>query len=87
LKNFLGATAPEYNEWITEATCPETRGKRLATTLAWLAAGKTRNGKHADCRLPRRSPSGRKKARSKPGSLVRTRRGECSLRSVYFFSV
>ena len=59
LKNHQAATAafekfppghrPEHSEWITEATCPETRGKRLATTLAWLAAGKTRNWKCVDC--------------------------------------
>lgn len=36
----------EYLEWITEAKRPETRARRLATTLEWLAAGKARNWKH-----------------------------------------
>ncbi|MCX6953492.1 MAG: YdeI/OmpD-associated family protein [Verrucomicrobia bacterium] len=39
----------EYIEWITEAKRPETREKRLATTLEWLAEGKPRNWKYADC--------------------------------------
>ncbi|MEP7028613.1 MAG: YdeI/OmpD-associated family protein, partial [Candidatus Eisenbacteria bacterium] len=33
----------EYVEWIVEAKRPETRATRLATTLVWLAAGKTRD--------------------------------------------
>ena len=36
----------EYVEWITEARRPETRERRLATTLEWLAEGKPRNWKH-----------------------------------------
>jgi uncharacterized protein YdeI (YjbR/CyaY-like superfamily) len=36
----------EYIEWITEAKKPETRAKRLATTLEWLAQGKSRNWKY-----------------------------------------
>ena len=36
----------EYIEWITEAKRPETRAKRLATTLEWLAEGKDRNWKY-----------------------------------------
>jgi uncharacterized protein YdeI (YjbR/CyaY-like superfamily) len=36
----------EYVEWITEAMRPETRAKRLATTLEWLAEGKGRNWKY-----------------------------------------
>lgn len=39
----------EYIEWITEAKRPETRAKRLATTLEWLAEGKTRNWKYENC--------------------------------------
>lgn len=39
----------EYVEWITEAKRPETRAKRLATTLEWLAEGKTRNWKYENC--------------------------------------
>jgi uncharacterized protein YdeI (YjbR/CyaY-like superfamily) len=39
----------EYLEWITEAKRPETREKRLLTTVEWLADGKRRNWKYADC--------------------------------------
>jgi uncharacterized protein YdeI (YjbR/CyaY-like superfamily) len=36
----------EYIEWITEAKSEETRDRRLATTLEWLAEGKSRHWKH-----------------------------------------
>lgn len=36
----------EYIEWIEEAKRPETRAKRIATTLKWLAEGKSRNWKY-----------------------------------------
>jgi len=36
----------EYIEWITEAKQPETRARRLATTVAWVAQGKGRNWKY-----------------------------------------
>jgi len=36
----------EYVEWITEAKRPETRAKRLATAVEWLAKGKRRNWKY-----------------------------------------
>lgn len=36
----------EYVEWLTDAKREETREKRLATTLEWLAEGKPRNWKH-----------------------------------------
>ena len=39
----------EYIEWLTEAKREETREKRLATTLEWLAEGKARNWKYARC--------------------------------------
>lgn len=39
----------EYLEWITEAKREETRAKRLATTLEWLAEGKKRNWKYENC--------------------------------------
>lgn len=39
----------EYVEWLTEAKRPETRAKRLATTLEWLAQGKSRNWKYEKC--------------------------------------
>jgi len=39
----------DYVGWITEAKRPETRAKRLATTIEWLAEGKKRNWKYANC--------------------------------------
>lgn len=39
----------EYIEWIVEAKREETRAKRLATTLEWLAEGKSRNWKYENC--------------------------------------
>jgi uncharacterized protein YdeI (YjbR/CyaY-like superfamily) len=39
----------EYIEWITEAKRAETRAKRLATALEWLAEGKPRNWKYMNC--------------------------------------
>ncbi|GMU65067.1 MAG: hypothetical protein AMXMBFR36_13410 [Acidobacteriota bacterium] len=36
----------EYVEWIVEAKTDATRAKRLATTLEWLAEGKSRNWKY-----------------------------------------
>ena len=39
----------EYVEWITEAKREETRAQRLKTALEWLAQGKARNWKYANC--------------------------------------
>lgn len=39
----------EYVEWLTEAKRPETRARRLAQAVEWLAAGKARNWKYQDC--------------------------------------
>jgi len=36
----------DYLEWITEARRDETRGKRIATAVEWLAEGKRRNWKY-----------------------------------------
>lgn len=36
----------EYIEWITEAKGDETRGRRLAQAIAWIAEGKSRNWKY-----------------------------------------
>jgi len=47
--NFTPSPRREYIEWITEAKRPGTRAKRLATTVQWLAAGKARNWKYANC--------------------------------------
>lgn len=39
----------EYVEWVTEAKRDETRVKRLAQTVEWLAEGKRRNWKYENC--------------------------------------
>ena len=39
----------DYVEWITEAKRPETRRRRLASTIEWLAQGKSRNWKYENC--------------------------------------
>jgi uncharacterized protein YdeI (YjbR/CyaY-like superfamily) len=39
----------EYTEWITEAKTEETRQRRIATALQWLAEGKSRNWKYQNC--------------------------------------
>lgn len=36
----------EYIEWLNEAKQPETRAKRLATAMEWMAEGKPRNWKY-----------------------------------------
>jgi uncharacterized protein YdeI (YjbR/CyaY-like superfamily) len=36
----------EYVEWITEAKTDETRGRRLAQAVEWMADGKSRNWKY-----------------------------------------
>ena len=39
----------EYVDWITEAKREETRQRRLAQTIEWLAEGKRRNWKYENC--------------------------------------
>ena len=39
----------EYVEWITEAKREETRAKRLAQAVEWMAEGKRRNWKYENC--------------------------------------
>jgi uncharacterized protein YdeI (YjbR/CyaY-like superfamily) len=39
----------EYVEWITEAKREETRGKRIAQSVEWIAEGKQRNWKYMNC--------------------------------------
>ncbi|MBI5731193.1 MAG: YdeI/OmpD-associated family protein [Ignavibacteriales bacterium] len=45
--NFSYFRKKEYVEWITEAKTDETKNKRIATALDWLAEGKSRNWKYA----------------------------------------
>ena len=48
-EKFSSSHRREYIEWITEAKREATREARLATTLEWLAEGKSRNWKYANC--------------------------------------
>jgi uncharacterized protein YdeI (YjbR/CyaY-like superfamily) len=45
-EGFSPSHRREYVEWIVEAKSEDTRKKRLATTLDWLAQGKPRNWKY-----------------------------------------
>ncbi len=47
--NFSYSNKKEYVEWITEAKTEETRNKRMATAIEWLAEGKVRNWKYVKC--------------------------------------
>jgi uncharacterized protein YdeI (YjbR/CyaY-like superfamily) len=46
---FAPSHRREYLEWITEAKREETRAKRIAQSLEWLAEGKKRNWKYEKC--------------------------------------
>jgi uncharacterized protein YdeI (YjbR/CyaY-like superfamily) len=48
-EKFSYSHKKEYVEWITEAKTEVTREKRIATTLEWLAEGKSRNWKYENC--------------------------------------
>jgi hypothetical protein len=48
-ESFSYSHKKEYVEWLTEAKTEETRNRRMATALVWLAAGKSRNWKYANC--------------------------------------
>lgn len=45
-ETFSPSHRREYVEWLDEAKRADTRAKRLATTLEWLAEGKPRNWKY-----------------------------------------
>ena len=46
---FPPSAQRDYIEWIVEAKREETRAKRLAQTVEWLAEGKRRNWKYENC--------------------------------------
>lgn len=46
---FSPSCQREYSEWIAEAKRPETKQKRLAQAIRWIAQGKTRNWKYQNC--------------------------------------
>lgn len=39
----------EYVEWVIDAKRPETRDKRIAQAVEWMAEGKRRNWKYENC--------------------------------------
>ena len=39
----------EYADWIAEAKRPETKEKRIAQAMDWIAKGKSRNWKYENC--------------------------------------
>lgn len=45
-RDFSPSHKREYIEWITEAKRPETRARRLATAVEWIAQGKGQNWKY-----------------------------------------
>jgi hypothetical protein len=48
-EGFPESRKRDYVEWLTEAKTDETRAKRLATAIAWMAEGKSRNWKYENC--------------------------------------
>lgn len=48
-EGFPPSAQREYVEWVTEAKSDATRSKRLAQTIEWLAEGKRRHWKYANC--------------------------------------
>ena len=45
-EEFSYSNRKDYVEWITEAKTEETRNKRMATAVEWIAEGKGRNWKY-----------------------------------------
>lgn len=45
-ESFSYSNKKDYVEWITEAKTEETRTRRLATAVEWMAEGKVRNWKY-----------------------------------------
>jgi uncharacterized protein YdeI (YjbR/CyaY-like superfamily) len=48
-EKFSPSHQREYIEWITEAKREETRTKRVATAIEWMAEGKARHWKYMNC--------------------------------------
>ena len=46
---FSPSCRREYADWISEAKRPETKQKRVAQAVTWIAKGKTRNWKYENC--------------------------------------
>jgi hypothetical protein len=45
-KAFSPSHKREYIEWVTEAKAEDTRARRVAQAIEWMAAGKSRNWKY-----------------------------------------
>jgi uncharacterized protein YdeI (YjbR/CyaY-like superfamily) len=48
-EGFSPSCRREYAEWIAEAKRPETKEKRIAQAIGWIAEGKSRNWKYENC--------------------------------------
>ena len=48
-ETFPQSCRREYVEWLLDAKRPETRTKRLAQAVDWMAEGKRRNWKYENC--------------------------------------
>jgi uncharacterized protein YdhG (YjbR/CyaY superfamily) len=48
-EQFSPSCQREYTDWITEAKRPETKKKRLARALEWIAQAKPRHWKYKNC--------------------------------------
>jgi len=48
-EGFPPSAQRDYVEWIVEAKREETRAKRLAQAIEWMAEGKRRNWKYENC--------------------------------------
>jgi uncharacterized protein YdeI (YjbR/CyaY-like superfamily) len=48
-EDFPPSCQREYVEWVTEAKRDETRAKRLAQAVEWMAEGKRRHWKYENC--------------------------------------
>ena len=48
-EGFPYSKKKDYVDWVTEAKTEETRKRRLATSVEWLAEGKSRNWKYERC--------------------------------------
>ena len=49
-KNFAPSHRREYIAWISDAKRPETRERRLQTSIEWLSEGKSQNWKYGEQR-------------------------------------
>ena len=49
---FSYSNKKDYVEWVTEAKTEETREKRIATSIEWMAEGKSRNWKYERSKSP-----------------------------------